>query len=90
MTNKANKDSVADYAKKMKDIKLRVPYTPGKFDEKGNPVSDHYDKIKAAADSHNMSINEYILYLISQDIGEELTVGVKGFKKATKEKNEIE
>ena len=37
-----------------------------------------------------MSINEYILYLISQDIGEELTVGVKGFKKATKEKNEIE
>lgn len=83
---KLNKDAVADYAKKMKDIKLRVPYTPGKFDENGNPVSDHYEKIKAAADSHNMSINEYILYLISQDIGEELTVGVKGFKKATKEK----
>lgn len=30
---KLNKDAVADYAKKMKDIKLRVPYTPGKFDE---------------------------------------------------------
>lgn len=34
MANKTNKDSIADYAKKMKDIKLRVPYTPGKFDEK--------------------------------------------------------
>ena len=67
---KSNKDAVADYAKKMKDIKLRVPYTPGKFDKNGNPVSDHYEKI-----------NEYILYLISQDIGEELSVGVKSFKK---------
>lgn len=79
---KSNKDAVADYAKKMKDIKLRVPYTPGKFDENGNPVSDHYEKIKAAAERHGMkSINEYILYLVSQDIGEELSVGVKSFKK---------
>lgn len=81
MKRKSNKDSVADYAKKMKDIKLRVPYTPGKFDENGNPVSDHYEKIKAAAKHYNMSINEYILYLISQDIGEELSVGIKSFKK---------
>lgn len=82
---KLNKDSVADYAKKMKDIKLRVPYTPGKFDDNGNPISDHYIKIKAAADNHDMSINEYILYLISQDIGEELSVGVKSFKKKSEE-----
>ena len=62
---KSNKAAVADYAKKMKDIKLRVPYTPGKFDNNGNPISDHYEKIKAAAERHNMkSINEYILYLI--------------------------
>lgn len=80
--NKSNKESVADYSKQMKDIKLRVPYTPGKFDENGKPVSDHYNKIKSAAESHNMTINAYILHLISQDIGEELSVGVKSVKKA--------
>ena len=78
MANKTNKEAVADYATKMKDIKLRVPYTPGKFDENGKPVSDHYNVIKAAADSHKMSVNEYILYLVSKDTGIELTVGVKG------------
>lgn len=78
MANKTNKAAVADYAAKMKDIKLRVPYTPGKFDENGKPVSEHYNVIKTAADSHGMSVNEYILYLVSKDTGVELTVGVKG------------
>lgn len=88
MEKKANKDSVADYRKKMKEIKVRVPYTPGKFDSKGNPVSEDYEKIKTAAESHNMSINEYLLYLVGKDIGEELNLGVKGLKKATTTKTE--
>ena len=57
MEKKSNKDSVADYRKKMKEIKVRVPYTPGTFDEKGNPVSEDYEKIRTAAESHSMSIN---------------------------------
>ncbi len=88
MEKKSNKDSVADYRKKMKEIKVRVPYTPGAFDEKGNPVSKDYEKIRTAAESHNMSINEYLLYLVGKDIGEELNLGVKGLKKATTTKTE--
>lgn len=88
MEKKSNKDSVADYRKKMKEIKVRVPYTPGTFDEKGNPVSEDYEKIRTAAESHSMSINEYILYLVGKDIGEELNLGVKGLKKAITTKTE--
>lgn len=78
---KENKTSVAEYAQKMKDIKIRVPFTPGKTDENGKPVSDAYNKIREAAEKHEMSINEYILYLVSKDIGEDLPVGVKAIKK---------
>ncbi len=84
---KTNSQSVKDYAKKMKDIKLRVPITEGLFDEKGKPQSETYLKIKAAADSHGFSINEYILYLVSKDIGEELYLGVKG-KEITSKKEQ--
>lgn len=88
MEKKANKDSVADYRKKMKEIKVRVPYTPGKFDGNGNPVSEDYEKIKTAAESHNMSINEYLLHLVGKDIGKELNLGVKGLKKTNTTKTE--
>lgn len=88
MEKKANKDSVADYRKKMKEIKVRVPYTPGKFDSNGNPISDDYEKIKTAAESHYMSINEYLLYLVGKDIGDELNLGVKSLKKTTTTKTE--
>lgn len=88
MEKKANKDSVADYRKKMKEIKVRVPYTPGKFDSNGNPISDDYEKIKTAAESHDMSINEYLLYLVGKDIGDELNLGVKSLKKTTTTKTE--
>lgn len=72
----------------MKEIKVRVPYTPGKFDCNGNPISDDYEKIKTAAESHDMSINEYLLYLVGKDIGDELNLGVKSLKKTTTTKTE--
>ena len=53
---KSNKDAVADYAKKMKDIKLRVP-------------EEYIEPIKQHAKSKGMSVNQLIISLLEKDMG---------------------
>lgn len=85
---KTNAQAVADYHKQIKDIKIRIP---AEDPEKGIP--DYYTMIleRAAelqgidlsieANRKKVSVNKYVLDLISKDIGTEIKSGVKAFKK---------
>lgn len=85
---KTNAQAVADYHKQIKDIKIRIP---AEDPEKGIP--DYYSMIleRAAelqeidlsveANRKKVSVNKYVLDLISKDIGFEIKSGVKAFKK---------
>jgi predicted DNA binding CopG/RHH family protein len=50
------KDSMREYMKKIKDIKLRVP------EEYLQPIKDH-------AASKNMSVNQLVISLLEKDMG---------------------
>ena len=69
------KDSLKEYMKKIKDIKLRVP------EEYLQPIKDH-------AKSKKMSVNQLVISLLEKDMGIEI-VTVREQNKQNKE-NETE
>lgn len=85
---KTNAQAVADYHKQIKDIKIRIP-----AEDPEKCIPDYYTMIleRAAelqgidlsieANRKKVSVNKYVLDLISKDIGTEIKSGVKAFKK---------
>ena len=65
------KDSLKEYMKKIKDIKLRVP------EEYLQPIKDH-------AKSKGMSVNQLVISLLEKDMGIEI-VTVREQNKQNKE-----
>lgn len=53
------KDSLKEYMKKIKDIKLRVP-------------EEYLEPIKAHAKSKGMSVNQLVISLLEKDMGMEI------------------
>lgn len=68
------KDSLKEYMKKIKDIKLRVP-------------EEYLEPIKEHAQSKGMSINQLIISLLEKDMGMDI-VTIREQNKQNKENNE--
>lgn len=61
----SNKDSVREYHKQLKDMKIRFPKENAELN-----IPDYAETIKAQAKLLGKSVNEYILDLIENDIRE--------------------
>lgn len=68
------KDSLKEYMKKIKDIKVRVP-------------EEYLEKIKKHAEKKEMSINQLIISLLEKDMGIEI-VTIREQNKQNKENEE--
>ena len=69
--NKTNKEAVKDYHKKLTVITIRIPQ--GDIDYKA--------RIQKRAEELDLSMNEYILTLIENDMKTKIPKGVKATKK---------
>ena len=72
-TNK-QKDSLKEYMKKIKDIKLRVP-------------EEYLEPIKEHAKSKGMSVNQLVISLLEKDMGMDI-VTIREQNKQNKENDE--
>lgn len=69
--NKTNKESVKDYHKKLTVITIRIPQSG----------TDYKAQIQKRAEELKLSMNEYILTLIENDMKTKIPKGVKATKK---------
>ena len=68
--NKTNKEAVKDYHKKLTVITIRIPQSD----------TDYKAQIQKRAEELNLSMNEYILRLIENDMNITIPKGVKSIK----------
>ena len=68
--NKTNKEAVKDYHKKLSVITIRIPQSG----------IDYKAQIQKRAEELNLSMNEYILTLIENDMKIKIPKGVKATK----------
>lgn len=69
--NKTNKEAVKDYHKKLTVITIRIPQSD----------TNYKAQIQKRAEELKLSMNEYILTLIENDMKTKIPKGVKATKK---------